>query len=318
MIVIGTFCSNMSTTPTPVLVSAGYELNIYFTPIFENQPDFPRFQKIPFASSQVNRIVISKDNKVALALNPYVLIYDIGKSPKALQYSGHISNVTDLVFSSDNFYTCSEDRTIQLWDLRQGSTRSQKTISTTSPLNRMCLHPSSDYLITCNEKGDLEQWDIRNLSQVHSLRLTTHPIRSIAQSCDGSTLVCAHHDGNVSIVRNDLSKFTEVHKFKAHDDVVLHCALSPDEKVFVTTSADSTAKLWNFSDFTHRTTLTEETQKKWIWDAAFTSDSQYVVTGGTDKTYRTWDVENGAKVYSNDSTHKKGITALAILNFTKK
>ena len=309
----------MSTTSTtPVLVSAGYDLIVSFTPIFENQSDFPRIQKIPTANSQVNRIVISDDNKIALALNPYIFIYDIGKSTKASQYSGHISNVTDLVFSTDTFYTSSEDRTIQFWDRRQGSIRSQKTISTTSPLNGICLHPSNNCLITCNEKGSLEQWDVRTQSLTHSLRISSLPIRSISQSRDGLKIVCGCQDGNVVIVSNDGTKFTEVHKFKAHDDVILRCALSPNEQTFVTTSADSTAKLWNFSDYSHKFTLTDATQKKWVWDAAFTSDSRHVVTGGTDKTYRTWDVESGAKVYSNESAHTKGITAVAILDFPKK
>lgn len=48
--------------------------------------------------------------------------------------------------------------------------------------------------------------------------------------------------------------------------------------LLVTTSADQTAKIWKTCDFTMLQELKQENQR-WVWDAAFSSDSQYVFTG---------------------------------------
>lgn len=48
--------------------------------------------------------------------------------------------------------------------------------------------------------------------------------------------------------------------------------------MLVTTSADQTAKIWDACDFTLMQELKQENQR-WVWDAAFSSDSEYVFTG---------------------------------------
>lgn len=51
------------------------------------------------------------------------------------------------------------------------------------------------------------------------------------------------------------------------------------DSLLATTSADGTCKIWSTADFTERNTLRKGTNKKWVWDCAFSSDSQYVITG---------------------------------------
>lgn len=46
----------------------------------------------------------------------------------------------------------------------------------------------------------------------------------------------------------------------------------------MTTSGDATAKIWRTSDFTLWRELKDE-DGRWIWDAAFSADSQYLFTG---------------------------------------
>ena len=50
--------------------------------------------------------------------------------------------------------------------------------------------------------------------------------------------------------------------------------------LLATTSADQTIKIWQTSDFTLKSTL-KEPQQRWVWDCAFSEDSQYVVAGKT-------------------------------------
>jgi hypothetical protein len=48
--------------------------------------------------------------------------------------------------------------------------------------------------------------------------------------------------------------------------------------LLVTTSADQTARVWKTSDFTLLQELKHKAQR-WVWDAAFSADSQYILTG---------------------------------------
>ena len=48
--------------------------------------------------------------------------------------------------------------------------------------------------------------------------------------------------------------------------------------LLATTSADGTCKIWSTVDFTIRNTL-KKTPDKWVWDCAFSCDSQYIFTG---------------------------------------
>ena len=298
---------------TPFLLSASLDLSITLTKIFEwEQP--PRNQTYTILNSQVNRIVVNDDKKFAAATNPYVNIYNPTVREKLNQFTGHTGNVNDVVFSGSNFYTCSEDRTWKFWNPSQG-TRPQHSVCTDSPLSSMSLDPTGQYLFTSNEKGYVEVSDVRSYSAVASHRVSTCPVRTIALSHRGDRLIAGCQDGSTHVLDFDGTCLHELHSFRAHDDVQLRCVISPDDSFFVTTSADSTAKIWNFKDFSHQHTLTDATQKKWIWDAAITKDSKYVVTGGTDRTYRTWNAETGEKVFSNGSSHSKGILALAIFEF---
>lgn len=49
--------------------------------------------------------------------------------------------------------------------------------------------------------------------------------------------------------------------------------------LLATTSADQSIKIWQTSDFTLKSTLKEEPQQRWVWDCAFSEDSQYLVAG---------------------------------------
>lgn len=46
----------------------------------------------------------------------------------------------------------------------------------------------------------------------------------------------------------------------------------------MTTSADQTAIVWKTTDFSEMQVFQHES-KRWVWDAAFSADSQYIFTG---------------------------------------
>lgn len=86
--------------------------------------------------------------------------------------------------------------------------------------------------------------------------------------------------------------------------------------LLVTTSGDGTARIWKTSDFTLWKELrvdSKNANKKnvpWVWDAAFSADSQYLFTASSDNYARLWklDTKDIEREYVG---HQKAITALA-------
>lgn len=46
----------------------------------------------------------------------------------------------------------------------------------------------------------------------------------------------------------------------------------------MTSSADQTACIWKTSDFSLKQELKDE-QQRWVWDTAFSNDSEHLLTG---------------------------------------
>lgn len=61
--------------------------------------------------------------------------------------------------------------------------------------------------------------------------------------------------------------------------------MCPSCRLLATCSADQTCKIWRTSNFSLMTELSiksnnpGETSRGWMWDCAFSGDSQYIVTG---------------------------------------
>lgn len=300
--------------PLPYVINASLDLFVAFSPVFNGQQP-SRNRSFQISNSQVNRISITGDNKVAFCTNPYVFIADVQHfdTNSPIQYSGHQANVMDIAFDDMTFYTCSEDKTWQVWDRRQTKLRSQYRVPTACSLSCLGLFYTKDILLTGNDKGEIAAWSTKERKLIHTLRISQQPIRSIATSKKSNKIIALCQDGNCFALAINDDEIKKIKQFQVHHDVPLRCVISPDENMFVTTSADSTAKLWNFNDYEYIQTLSETDQKKWIWDAAFTADSKYVCTAGTDKYCRTWNTETGEIVYKQMLHPHKGIIAIDIL-----
>lgn len=76
-----------------------------------------------------------------------------------------------------------------------------------------------------------------------------------------------------------------------------------------TTSADQTTRLWRTSDLGLITELAVPHQR-WVWDVAFSADSQYVLTACSDGVARLWHLPTN-EVRKEFQGHSKAITSLA-------
>lgn len=77
--------------------------------------------------------------------------------------------------------------------------------------------------------------------------------------------------------------------------------------------ADGLIKTWSIDSESKAVNLisTLSGHNNWLWDAAFSADSSFILTGSSDNTARLWDMTAG-EVICIYSGHSKAITAVAM------
>lgn len=95
----------------------------------------------------------------------------------------------------------------------------------------------------------------------------------------------------------------------AHDDYLLKCVVSPSLSTIATTSADRTIKLWNSATGELQSTLNQH--QRWVWDAVFSADSQYMISVSSDQTAKLWNLRSG-EVMKSYVGHGLAVTCVVL------
>ena len=299
----------------------------------------------------------------------HIRMYDISNSANQnplVNYENVSKNVTTLGFHENGvwMYTGGEDCFCRIWDLRARNLHGQRLYQTNAPINTCHLHPNQRELYIGDQNGFIHIWDLRKDTK-SLIYLDEISIQHLAIDSEGTCLVAVDNKGNcymLSLVVNHVSlqcsPLQRRLKLNAHKRYALKCGFSPDSTLLATTSADQTVKLWRTADLLPLVKQDQEklenslslsnswptadnispmielkdVNQRWVWDLAFSADSQYVITGNylfffliylvliffstfilkasSDNMARLWSINNG-EVIIEYSGHQKAVTALA-------
>ena len=115
---------------------------------------------------------------------------------------------------------------------------------------------------------------------IHSVHIDTDGAYLSAVNSKGVCYVWSLSSGS-GVTSSTPITLTPRTKNIAHKRYALKCMFSPDSSLLATTSADGTCKIWSTADFSLRNTL-KRSADKWVWDCAFSCDSQYIFTASSD------------------------------------
>ena len=331
--------------PSVLLATAGYDYTVRFFDAASGEC----LRSFSHAEKQVNALAISPDrNYLVAAGNPQIRLYDVnGKSADPLvTYEGHSGNVTSVGFQRDGrwMFSGSEDGSVCIWDPRASGP--QREYDARAGVHSVALHPNQAELVSGDHSGALRVWDLAAGKAAAELSPEGDaPISSVSIAADASLVVAANFNGSVFCWRPRASDdYLPLKKLQAHHGYVLAARLSPDARLLATTSSDHSVKLWNCGGgadgdgaansasvagdgtavaqgnpgsgggggpLDWSLALTLQSHTRWVWDAAFSADSSYLVTASSDCTARLWECATGASVRTY-SGHSKGLTACAL------
>ncbi|XP_063239155.1 target of rapamycin complex subunit lst8 isoform X1 [Bacillus rossius redtenbacheri] len=238
---------------------------------------------------QVNALEITPDKQlIAAASYQRIRMYDLGSSNPSpvINYEGVTRNVTGVGFQEEGkwMYTGGEDCSARIWDLRSRNLQCQRIFQVSAPVNCVCLHPNQAELVVGDQSGVIHLWDLKTDRNEQLIPEAEASVQDIAIDPEGAYMAAVNNRGHCYVwgltggVGAEPTKLNPKHRLDAHRRYGLKCQFSPDSTLLVTTSADTTLKIWRASDFTLLRELSHESQR-WVWDAAFSADSQYILSG---------------------------------------
>lgn len=299
-----------------MLVSAGYDSNIrvwdvagcHSKRIFRYDEKAKKTELPP-----VLCLAVSKDGTLVLAgsVGTFKLFNIEGKqSVEKLCREAHTGAISKIGFQSDCqfIYTAGDDKACKIWDLR--SPVCSREIECRAGINDCVLHPNQGEIITADEDGFIRVWDlVANKIRTEVCPEEKTPIHSLAVSNDGNSLAACYSSGRAYIWEYDNEGVVPITCGNVHGDYVLSCAISPNNQLLATSSADRTIRIWDIKTLECLTVL--KGHERWVWDCQFSRDSKMLVSGSSDHTCRLWDLAS-SKVIRSYIGHERPVSSVVL------
>lgn len=242
-------------------------------------------------------------------------------------YYGHRDGVWDVSCAKNGLAilgSASADNTACIWDINNGTVL-LKYIGHTGSVNSISFHPSDLLVCTASGDGSAHVWKYSmNIMERHRIRqdssgddkpvmsdeegmdggshdnvtikvpllsLNEHtgPVMSCDWVCDGEHLVTASWDHSALLW--DAQTGTVVHSLDGHDEELTHVCTHPTQKLLVTSSQDTTFRLWDFRAPLIHSVNVFQGHSKAVSSAAF-SLKDNVISASDDHTVKIWDLHN--------------------------
>lgn len=216
------------------------------------------------------------------------LLWSIETGKCVLRYAGHAGSVNSIKFhpTEQMALTASGDQTAHIW-------RYMVQLPAPQPPPDVSAPSEDDQDSSDREEGEV---DGEGPCEVPTVRVATATLKShqgVVIAADwlvgGKQVVTASWDRAANLYEVETSEL--VHSLTGHDQELTHCCTHPTQRLVVTSSRDTTFRLWDFRDPSIHSVNVFQGHTDTVTSAVFTAGDN-VVSGSDDRTVKVWDLKN--------------------------
>jgi U4/U6 small nuclear ribonucleoprotein PRP4 len=172
-------------------------------------------------------------------------LWDLEATEEILHQEGHSKPVMDISFQCDGSIcvTGGQDSYGRVWDLRTGRCIMFMEGHLKSILS-VDFHPNGYQLATASEDNSVKIWDLRQSKCIYTIPAHQNLISKVKfQNTNGYYLLTCSYDYSLKLWSHPT--WAPIKELKGHEQKVMGCDISPDNKWIVSCSYDKTFKLWS-------------------------------------------------------------------------
>ncbi len=251
------------------------------------------------AFSPDNKMVagVYEDNNIYLWNLTNKNIWQGKEKEERLVLEGHKSKIFGICFSPNSRYLASlgGDKKLIIWETQSGRIVDQ--IDHTDARSHCSFSPDGKKIVTGDERGILY---VRDLVKETSLTLTGHtgPIQKCFFSPDGRFIFSSAMDRTIKTW--DFQNIENLRVFPADFSPNLIQLSLNKQELAIASSSDPSIKLLSAIDFQEKQVFPGH--KEPAQALHFSSDGNYILSGGKDALVKMWDVSRGNEIWSEKLT----------------
>ncbi|KAI1901381.1 hypothetical protein AGOR_G00033810 [Albula goreensis] len=217
------------------------------------------------------------------------MLWSIETGKCLLKYVGHAGSVNSIKFhpTEQMALTASGDQTAHIW-------RYMVQLPAPQPVADISQAPCEED-VDFSDKDEADG-DGEGPSECPTLRVASTTLKShqgVVIAADwlvgGKQVVTASWDRAANLYDVETSEL--VHTLTGHDQELTHCCTHPTQRLVVTSSRDTTFRLWDFRDPSIHSVNVFQGHTDTVTSAVFTVGDN-VVSGSDDRTVKVWDLKN--------------------------
>ncbi|XP_068790423.1 WD repeat-containing protein 37 isoform X1 [Struthio camelus] len=217
------------------------------------------------------------------------LLWSIETGKCLVKYVGHVGSVNSIKFhpTEQVALTASGDQTAHIWRYIVQLPTPQPT----ADCNQMSGEDEVEFSDKDEPDGDGDGSSDCPTIRVPLTSLKSHQGVVIAADwlVGGKQAVTASWDRTANLYDVETSEL--VHSLTGHDQELTHCCTHPTQRLVVTSSRDTTFRLWDFRDPSIHSVNVFQGHTDTVTSAVFTVGDN-VVSGSDDRTVKVWDLKN--------------------------
>jgi target of rapamycin complex subunit LST8 len=224
--------------------------------------------------------------------------------------------------------SCDQHGSVRIWDLAANACSHELVPEEDAQMKSISVASDGSLLTAGTHKGNVYLW--RMISTKAAMLMPATQTTQLKPAL-GSLQPALSNPNLISSTPIDPQSLTwdlqPVTKIAAHQNYMLRHVLSPDVKHLATASADTTIRLWSIqspakqnmpdeapsSHATHANAYNVSLDKtltghqRWVWDCAWSADSEYLVSASSDQTAKLWDRRSGEAIRTYQGHHKAAV-----------